>query len=44
MILVYVILNAVKNLEVNTGDDRHTTLEILRFTQDDSQCLRMTTY
>ncbi len=31
----YVILNAVKNLEVSVAVDGSTSLEILRFTQDD---------
>ena len=31
----YVILNGVKNLEVSVAVDSSTSLEILRFTQDD---------
>ena len=31
----YVILNGVKNLEVSVAVDNRTSLEILRFTQDD---------
>ena len=32
-----VILNEVKNLPVSTTDECRTSLEILRYTQDDSQ-------
>jgi hypothetical protein len=32
-----VILNAVKNLEVSEAADGSTTLEILRYTQDDKE-------
>ena len=35
MILYAVILNAVKNLEVSVAVDGSTSLEILRYTQDD---------
>ena len=38
MILLYVILNEVKNLTVSTDGDRRTNLEILRFAQDDVLC------
>ena len=35
MILYSVILNGVKNLEVSVAVDGSTSLEILRYTQDD---------
>ena len=35
MILYSVILNAVKNLVVSVAVDSSTSLEILRYTQDD---------
>ena len=35
MILYSVILNIVKNLEVSVAVDGSTSLEILRYTQDD---------
>ena len=35
MILYAVILNAVKNLEVSVAVDGSTSLEILRYSQDD---------
>ena len=35
MILYAVILKAVKNLEVSVAVDGSTSLEILRYTQDD---------
>ena len=35
LIETYVILNAVKNLEVSVAVDGSTSLEILRYTQDD---------
>ena len=35
MILYSVILNEVKNLEVSVAVDGSTSLEILRYTQDD---------
>ena len=41
MIPSTVILNAVKNLSVNTNSHPLGDLEILRFTQDGSQCIEM---
>ena len=36
-----VILNAVKNLEVSVAVDGSTSLEILRYTQDDRESARL---
>ena len=41
LILLYVILNEVKNLEVSTDSHPLGDLEILRFAQDDNQWLAM---
>ena len=37
----YVILNAVKNLEVSVAVDGSASLEILRYTQDDRERARL---